>query len=86
MPTEEVFTTPDCRRTEGVVRSTRPLALYGQIVEGLEVRFEGGRIVEVQADEGADVVQGQLDDRRARRRSSARSRSSTARRASARPG
>jgi aminopeptidase len=60
MPTEEVFTTPDLRRTEGVVRSTRPLALYGQIVKGLEVRFEDGRIVDVTADEGADVVRGQL--------------------------
>jgi aminopeptidase len=65
MPTEEVFTTPDCRRTEGVVRSTRPLALNGRIVRGLEVRFEAGRIVEVRADEGEDVVEGQLetDDR-----------------------
>jgi aminopeptidase len=65
MPTEEVFTTPDYRRTEGVVRSTRPLALYGQIVKGLEVRFEGGRIVEVRAGEGEDVIRGQLetDDR-----------------------
>jgi aminopeptidase len=61
MPTEEVFTTPDLRRTEGFVRSTRPLALYGRIVKGLEVRFEGGRIVEVHADEGADVVRGQLE-------------------------
>lgn len=61
MPTEEVFTTPDLRRTEGFVRSTRPLALYGRIVKGLEVRFEGGRIVDVKADEGADVVRGQLD-------------------------
>jgi len=67
MPTEEVFTTPDARRTEGVVRSTMPLVLYGQIVRGLEVRFEGGRIVDVQADEGVDVVRGQLttDDRAA---------------------
>jgi aminopeptidase len=65
MPTEEVFTTPDARRTEGVVRSTRPLVLYGKIVRGLEVRFEGGRIVDVNADEGIDVVRGQLatDDR-----------------------
>lgn len=65
MPTEEVFTTPDCRRTEGVVRSTRPLALYGRIVKGLEVRFEAGRIVEVRAEEGEDVIKGQLetDDR-----------------------
>ncbi len=61
MPTEEVFTTPDARRTEGVVRSTMPLALYGRIVRGLEVRFEGGRIVDVQADEGADVIRGQLE-------------------------
>jgi aminopeptidase len=60
LPTEEVFTTPDCRRTEGIVRSTRPLALYGRIVEGLEVRFEGGRIVDVRADAGDDVVKGQL--------------------------
>ena len=52
MPTEEVFTTPDSRRTEGHVRSTRPLALYGRIVRGLEVRFEAGRIVEVKAEEG----------------------------------
>jgi aminopeptidase len=61
MPTEEVFTTPDCRRTEGVVRSTRPLALYGQVVKGLEMRFEAGRIVELHADEGANVIRGQLD-------------------------
>lgn len=60
MPTEEVFTTPDSRRTEGFVRSTRPLALYGRIVKGLEARFEGGRLVEVTAEEGADVIHGQL--------------------------
>jgi aminopeptidase len=60
MPTEEVFTSPDLRRTEGYVRSTRPLALYGQIIKGLEVRFEKGRIVSVSADEGAEVIEGQL--------------------------
>jgi aminopeptidase len=60
MPTEEVFTTPDAARTEGYVRSTRPLALAGQIVRGLEVRFEAGRIVDVQAAEGADVIRGEL--------------------------
>ncbi|HEV8459819.1 MAG TPA: aminopeptidase [Gaiellaceae bacterium] len=60
MPTEEVFTSPDLRRTEGYVRSTRPLALYGQIIKGLEMRFENGRIVSVIADEGAEVIEGQL--------------------------
>jgi aminopeptidase len=60
MPTEEVFTTPDARRTEGVVAATMPLVIYGTIVRGLRVRFAGGRIVEVDADEGADVIRGQL--------------------------
>ncbi|MFL5926622.1 MAG: aminopeptidase [Gaiellaceae bacterium] len=60
MPTEEIFTTPDLRRTEGVVRSTRPLALYGRIVKGLALRFENGRIVHVSAETGADVIEGQL--------------------------
>jgi aminopeptidase len=69
MPTEEVFTAPDARRTEGTVRSTRPLGLAGGvIVEGLELRFERGRVVEAKADKGEDVVRAQLDtDEGARR-------------------
>jgi len=61
MPTEEVFTTPDRRRTEGIVRSTRPLSLPGTIVRDLELRFEGGRVVESNASAGADVVRSELD-------------------------
>src|SRR5262249_42611743 len=56
MPTEEVFTTPDWRRTEGVVRSTLPLQIQGNIVRGLEVRFDGGRAVEVKASSGEEVM------------------------------
>ena len=62
MPTEEVFTAPDARRTEGTVRSTQPLATSGGvIVEGLELRFEDGRVVEAKAAKGEDVIQAQLD-------------------------
>jgi aminopeptidase len=60
MPTEEVFTSPDRRRTEGVVRSTKPLALSGNIVRDLEIRFEGGRAVEVNASSGAELIREQL--------------------------
>jgi aminopeptidase len=60
MPTEEVFTSPDRRRTEGTVRSTKPLALAGNIVRDLELRFEGGRAVEVNASSGADLIREQL--------------------------
>ncbi len=60
MPTEEVFTTPDRRRTEGVVRSTKPLAVLGNIVRDLEIRFERGVAVNVEATSGADVIREQL--------------------------
>src|SRR5437899_1012784 len=42
LPTEEVYNCPDWRRTEGIVRSTRPLSLGGTIVRDLELRFAGG--------------------------------------------
>jgi aminopeptidase len=67
MPTEEVFTTPDCRRAEGTIRSSRPLVLDGDIIEGLQLTVKDGKIVDVQADKGAGIVRGQLeiDDRAA---------------------
>ena len=60
MPTEEVFTAPDRRRAEGTIRSTMPLVLRGQIVRGLELTFEDGQIVRVEAETGAELVRAQL--------------------------
>jgi aminopeptidase len=56
MPTEEVFTSPDARRTEGTIRSTLPLPLSGQIVRGLELTFDQGRVVRADAETGAQLV------------------------------
>jgi aminopeptidase len=60
MPTEEIFTTPDSRRADGTIRSSKPLSLNGQIIRGLEFTFEGGRIVGVEAESGADLVRSQI--------------------------
>jgi aminopeptidase len=60
MPTEEIFTTPDPSRAEGTLRSSMPLSLGGQLIRGLELTFEDGRIVQAEAETGADVVRGQL--------------------------
>jgi aminopeptidase len=60
MPTEEVFTSPDWRRAEGYVRSTKPLVTGGTRVSDLAVRFESGKIVEVTAASGAEIVREQL--------------------------
>jgi aminopeptidase len=56
LPTEELFTTPDPERTEGVVTSTKPLDVSGSVVSGLRIRFEGGRAVEIEADANAEAL------------------------------
>ena len=56
LPTEEIFTTPDPERVDGHVTATMPLELSGTIISGIRVRFEGGRAVEVDADQGADAL------------------------------
>ncbi len=56
LPTEEVFTSPDPERVDGHVRATKPLYSQGRIIEGLTVRFEGGRAVEIDADSGAETL------------------------------
>jgi aminopeptidase len=56
MPTEETYAAPDPARTEGTVRSTRPLQMGGTVVHDLVIRFEGGRAVEVDASAGAELM------------------------------
>ncbi len=58
IPSEEIFTSPDPLRTEGVVRSTKPLVVGGSIIRGLEVEFRGGRAVRIDAEENAEVLRG----------------------------
>jgi aminopeptidase len=45
LPSEEIFTSPDPLRADGVVRATKPLVLGGSIIRGLEVEFREGRAV-----------------------------------------
>lgn len=60
LPTEEVFTTPDRRRAYGRLRSTRPLQVGGTVVRDLEMVFKDGRITEITASAGADVIRAQV--------------------------
>jgi aminopeptidase len=60
LPTEEVFTTPHRLRAEGTVRSSMPLSLRGKVIEGLEMRFADGEIVEARADRGEDVLHAEI--------------------------
>ena len=61
MPTEEIFTTPHKDRAEGVVTATKPLSHQGSMIEGIQVRFAGGRIVEAKASRGQEILQRLID-------------------------
>jgi aminopeptidase len=56
IPTEEVFTTPDPERVDGVVTATKPLDLSGTVVDGLRIEFQGGRATSIDAREGAEAL------------------------------
>lgn len=60
LPTEEVYTTPDCRASEGVLRATRPVVVGRTIVHDLVIRFSNGRAVEVRASAGAEIVRAEM--------------------------
>jgi len=68
IPTEEVFTTPHCRRVSGHVVSTKPLSYQGTLIDNIQVKFEEGRIIEATASRGEEVLNKVLDtDEGARR-------------------
>ena len=56
IPTEEVFTSPDRLRADGIVHASLPLVRAGQIVRDFWLRFEGGRVVDFAAEQDHDVL------------------------------
>ena len=57
LPTEEVFTSPDPSRVDGVVASSKPLVLIdGTVVRDMVVRFEGGRVVQLDSSTAQETM------------------------------
>lgn len=56
MPTEEVFTSPDRMRADGVVFSALPLVHAGMVIKDFWFRFDGGRVVDFGAAQGYDTL------------------------------
>lgn len=57
IPTEEICTTPSKFETNGVVYASRPLVLGGKKIERFGFRFENGKVTEVLADEGKEMLE-----------------------------
>lgn len=54
MPTEEIYTMPHRSGVNGIVTSTMPLNLNGQLVEGLKLTFRDGKVVDYDATSGRE--------------------------------
>jgi aminopeptidase len=57
MPTEEIFTTPDRLRADGVVYSSMPLVHHGSLIENFSLTFKDGRVTSCDAQVGKDVLE-----------------------------
>ncbi|MBE5761050.1 MAG: aminopeptidase [Clostridiales bacterium] len=57
IPSEEICTTPEKFGTNGVVFSSKPLLLGGKSVENFGFRFKDGKVVEVIAEEGKEMLE-----------------------------
>jgi len=56
IPSFEIFTSPDWRGTEGWIAFNQPLYRYGNLVRGIRLEFDGGRVVRASAEENEAVI------------------------------
>ena len=56
IPSEEVFTSPKAGKAEGIVYSAKPLSYMGELIENFSMRFEDGKVVEVKAEKGEELL------------------------------
>jgi len=56
IPSFEIFTSPDWRGTEGWIYFNQPLYRYGNVVKGVRLEFQEGRVVEASAEQNEDVI------------------------------
>lgn len=60
MPTEECFISPMRGQAEGIVYSTKPLSYNGQMIDRFSIRFEGGKAVEVHAEQNEELLRSMI--------------------------
>lgn len=61
MPTEEIFTMPDCRVAEGKLVSALPLSYRGNLIRNFTLTFHEGCVVDYSAEEGLETLKSLLE-------------------------
>jgi len=65
IPSFEHFTSPDWRGTQGWITFNQPLYRYGNIIEGIKLKFKDGLVVEFSATKGEKILKDMLSTRNA---------------------
>lgn len=60
LPTEEVFTAPRRGGARGVIVASMPLAMHGNVMQGIRLIVRDGRIVEATAEKGEEHLKNAL--------------------------
>lgn len=61
IPSEEIFTTPLRGAADGVIVSSKPFSYRGQLIQSFRMRFEQGRVVEVDSPDAKQLLEQMLD-------------------------
>jgi aminopeptidase len=56
LPSFEIFTSPDWRGTEGRIRFSEPLYVYGSLITGAELEFREGVVVASRAEQNEELL------------------------------
>ena len=56
LPSYEIFTSPDYRKTNGIVYSSMPLMYNGKIVNNFYLKFKDGKVIDFDAKDGRDIL------------------------------
>ena len=56
IPSEECFISPMKGKAEGIVYSAMPLSYQGQLIDNFWLRFEGGKVVELGAEQNESLL------------------------------
>lgn len=61
VPTEEVFTMPHAKKINGTLKSTKPLTVRGQLIDGFGFEFKDGKVIDYYAEKGKEVLKSLLE-------------------------
>lgn len=56
MPSYEIFSSPDYKKTNGIVYSSRPLSYAEGFIDEFYIKFENGKVIDYDAKVGKDIL------------------------------